>query len=71
MFWIFFLTQQTSSSNMALTAVAFQDHLIRSLSLSNPLRPKRLPGFGKTKTWKKDVQAVVDTGKGLMLLKFF
>ncbi|KAK2185902.1 hypothetical protein NP493_217g01016 [Ridgeia piscesae] len=48
---------------MALTAVAFQDHLIRSLSLSDPLRPKRFPGMGKTKTWKKEIRAVVDTGR--------
>lgn len=48
---------------MALTAVAFQDHLIRSLSLSDPLRPKRFPRIGKIKTWKKEVHAVVDTGR--------
>ena len=56
---------------MALTAVAFQDHLIRSLSLSDPLRPKRFPGMGKTKTWKKEIRAVVDTGRGLLHSELF
>ena len=61
------IPRQMARSSVALTAVAFQDHLIRSLSLSDSLHPKRFPGISKPRTWKKDVRAVIDTGKGTKL----
>ncbi|XP_038046163.1 RING finger protein 32-like [Patiria miniata] len=49
-----------SGSSTALAAVAFQDHLMRNLSLADPLKTKRPIHHGRP---KKQVKAVVDTGQ--------
>ncbi|XP_022099772.1 RING finger protein 32-like isoform X2 [Acanthaster planci] len=46
----------------ALAAVAFQDHLIRNLSLADPLKKKPIH-HGRPKKQLKDVKPVVDTGQ--------
>ncbi len=48
-------------SNTALAAVAFQDHMTRNLSLSDPLKKKQIH-HGVPKKQLKEVKSVVDSG---------
>ena len=48
-------------SNTALAAVAFQDHMMRNLSLSDPLKKKQIH-HGVPKKQLKEVKSVVDSG---------
>lgn len=45
---------------MALAAVAFQDHILKNMSISSKMDRKRFTVPNKTR--KKKIEAVVDTG---------
>ncbi|CAD5125729.1 DgyrCDS13938 [Dimorphilus gyrociliatus] len=49
-----------SQSSMALAAVAFQDHILKNMTIGNKVDRKRFTVPNKTK--KKKIEAVVDTG---------
>ncbi|ELU01747.1 hypothetical protein CAPTEDRAFT_222016 [Capitella teleta] len=55
-------TKPISDRNVALTAAALQDHLVRNLALSDPLNSRRKL-TSKRPTIKKEIKAVVDTGR--------
>ncbi|XP_064644606.1 RING finger protein 32-like [Lineus longissimus] len=61
------LPKSQTQDTTALTAVAFQDHLIRSLALTDALRPaykigRNIPTNRRQKNLK-DVKSVLDTGR--------
>ncbi|XP_064594804.1 RING finger protein 32-like isoform X2 [Liolophura sinensis] len=51
-------------SSSTLMAAAFQDHLIRSMALTDMLGPRKvLPGKATQKLMKKEIRPLVDTGR--------
>ncbi|XP_033105781.1 RING finger protein 32-like [Anneissia japonica] len=55
-------SNQVATGNIALAAVAFQDHMTRGLSLVDPLKKKQIH-FATPKKKLKDVKSTIDTGK--------
>ena len=56
---------QFQGTNTALAAVALQDHLMRNLSLRDPLLLNRQKApQPKAKQWRKDARPTIDTGRG-------
>ena len=62
---------QFQGTNTALAAVALQDHLMRNLSLRDPLLLNRQKApQPKTKQWRKNARPTVDTGRGKLYLRW-